>query len=87
MKVSNEKTGHIVTEKKSSQAYSPPILENLASAVTKIWHNEPRNEQTLNEEIIKNKNINHYYKRNKRWFDLQNAVLKRWQTYLWKKGS
>ena len=31
----------------------------------------------LNEEIIKNKNIHHYYKRNdKRWFDLQNIVLK-----------
>ena len=30
----------------------------------------------LNEEIIKNKNIYHYYKRNKkRWFDLQNIVL------------
>ena len=32
---------------------------------------------TLNEEIIKNKNIHHYYKHNdKRWFDLQNIVLK-----------
>ena len=32
---------------------------------------------TLNEDIIKNKNIHHYYKRNeKRWFDLQNIVLK-----------
>ena len=32
---------------------------------------------TLNEEIIKNKNIHHYHKRNdKRWFDLQNIVLK-----------
>ena len=32
---------------------------------------------TLNEEIIKNKNIHHYYKRNdKRCFDLQNIVLK-----------
>ena len=32
---------------------------------------------TLNEEITKNKNIYHYYKRNdKRWFDLQNIVLK-----------
>ena len=31
---------------------------------------------TLNEEIIKNKNIHYYYKRNdKRWFDLQNIVL------------
>ena len=32
---------------------------------------------TLNEKIIKNKNIHHYYKRNdKRWFDVQNIVLK-----------
>ena len=32
---------------------------------------------TLNEKIIKNKNIHHYYKRNdKLWFDLQNVVLK-----------
>ena len=32
---------------------------------------------TVNEEIIKNKNIYHYYQRNdKRWFDLQNIVLK-----------
>ena len=32
---------------------------------------------TLNEEIIKNKTIHHYYKRNdNRWFDRQNIVLK-----------
>ena len=32
---------------------------------------------TLNEEIIKNKNIRHWYKHNdKRWSDLQNIVLK-----------
>ena len=32
---------------------------------------------TLNEEIIKRKNIHHNYKRNyKWWFDLQNIVLK-----------
>ena len=32
---------------------------------------------TLNEEIIKSKNIHHYYKRNdKQWFGLQNIVLK-----------
>ena len=32
---------------------------------------------TLSDEIIKNKNIHHHYKRNnKRWFDLQNIVLK-----------
>ena len=89
--VGNEIIDQIVTEKESTQAYGPPILENLASAVTKLWQNEARNEQkikklnneylvasncskfyvsTLNEEIIKNKNIHHYYKRNdKRWFD------------------
>ena len=94
----NEITDQIVTEKKSPQAYGPPILENLASAVAKFWQTEARNEQkikklkneylvasnytklyvpTLNEEIIKNKNIHHYYKRNdERWFDLQNIVLK-----------
>ena len=32
---------------------------------------------TLNEKIIKNKKINHYYKRNdKQCFDLQNVVSK-----------
>ena len=94
----NEIIDQIVTEKESPQAYGPPILENLASAVTTFWQTEARNEQkikklkneylvtsncpkfyvpTLNEEIIKNKNIHHYYKRNdKRWFDLQNIVLK-----------
>ena len=98
LNVGDEITDQIVTEKKSPQAYGPPILENLASAVTKFWQTEARNEQkikklkieylvasncpklyvpTLNEEIIKNKNIHHYYKRNdKRWFDLQNIVLK-----------
>ena len=31
----------------------------------------------MNEKIIKNKKINHYYKRNdKRYFDLQNVVSK-----------
>ena len=98
LNVGNEIIDQIVTEKESPQAYGPPILENLASAVTKFWQTEARNEQkikklkneylvasncpkfyvpTLNEEIIKNKNIHHYYKRNdKRWFDLQNIVLK-----------
>ena len=98
LNVGNETTDQIVTEKESPQAYGPPILENLASAVTKFWQTEARNEQkikklkneylvasncpkfyvpTLNEEIIKNKNIHHYYKRNsKRWFDLQNIVSK-----------
>ena len=32
---------------------------------------------TLNKEIIKNKDIHHYYKSNdKQWFDLQNIILK-----------
>ena len=95
LNVGNEIIDQIVTEKESPQAYGPPILENLASAVTKFWQTEARNEQkikklkneylvasncpkfyvpTLNEEIIKNKNIHHYYKRNdQRWFDLQNT--------------
>ena len=31
----------------------------------------------LNEEILKNRNIHSYYKRNdRRWFDLQNLILK-----------
>ena len=98
LNVSNEIIDQIVTEKESSQAYGPPILENLAFAVTKFWQTEARNEQkikklkneyfvasncpkfyvpTLNEKIIKNKNIHYYYKSNdKRWFDLQNIVLK-----------
>ena len=97
LNVGNEIIDQIVTEKESPQAYGPPILENLASAVTKFWQSEARNEQkikklkteylvasncpkfyvpVLNEEIIKNKSIHHYYKRNdKRWFDLQNTVL------------
>ena len=85
LNVGNEIIDQIVTEKESPQAYGPPILENLASAVTKFWETEARNEQkikklkneflvasnspkfyvpTLNEEIIKNKSIYHYYKRN-----------------------
>ena len=82
----NEIIDQIVTEKESPQAYGPPILENLASAVTTLINNNkymvasnfPKfYVPTLNEEIIKNKNIHHYYKRNKkRRFDLQNIVLK-----------
>ena len=31
----------------------------------------------MNEDILKNKNIHSYYKRNdKRWFDIQNTLLK-----------
>ena len=31
----------------------------------------------LNEEILKNKNIHSFYKRNdKRWFDIQNLILR-----------
>ena len=98
LNVSNEIIEQIVTEKESPQAYDSPILENLASAVTKFLQTEARNEQkikklkneylvpsncqnlyvpTLNEEIIKSKNIHHYYKRNdKQWFGFQNIVLK-----------
>ena len=35
LNVGNEIIDQTVTEKESSQAYGPPILENLASAVTK----------------------------------------------------
>ena len=35
--VGNEITDQIVIEKGSPQTYGPPILENLASAVAKIW--------------------------------------------------
>ena len=84
LNVGNEIIDQIVTEKESPKAYGPPILENLASALTKFWQTDARNEQkikklkneylvasncpkfyvpTLNEEIIKNKNIHHYYKR------------------------
>ena len=38
---------HIVTEEESSQAYGTPILENLASVVTKFWQTEARNEQKI----------------------------------------
>ena len=85
LNVGNEIIDQIVTEKESPQAYAPPMIENLASAVTKVWQTEVRNEQKiiklknkylvasncpkfyvprLNEEIIKNKHIHHYYKRN-----------------------
>ena len=36
LNVGNEIIDQIVTEKESPQAYGPPILENLASAVTKF---------------------------------------------------
>ena len=79
----NELIEQIVTEKELTQAYGSPTLENLASAVTKLWQTEDRNEQknkklkneylvdlncpkfyvpTMNEEIIKNKNIHRNYK-------------------------
>ena len=100
LKFGNEVIKEIVItkDKESPQVCGPPILENLASAVTKFWKTEAKSDlvikklkgnyavasncpklfvQTLNEEIMKNKNINPYYKRNdKRWFDLQNLILK-----------
>ena len=87
LNVGSEIIDQIFAEKESPQAYGPPILEDLASAVTTFWQTEARNEQkikklkneylvasncpkfyvpTLNEEIIKNKNIHHYYKRNEK---------------------
>ena len=47
LNMGNEIIDQIVTEKESPQAYGPPILENLASAVTKFWQTEARNEQKL----------------------------------------
>ena len=47
LNVGNEIIDQIVTEKKSPQAYGPPILENLASAVTKFWQTEAGNEQKI----------------------------------------
>ena len=37
LNVGNDIIDHIVTEKKSPQANSSPLLENIASAVTKLW--------------------------------------------------
>ena len=45
LNVCNDIIDHIVTEKKSPQANSSPILENIASAVTKLWQTEANNEQ------------------------------------------
>ena len=47
LNVGNEIIDQIVTEKESPQTYGPPILENLASAVTKFWQTEARNEQKI----------------------------------------
>ena len=44
LNMGNEIIDQIVTEKKSPQAHGPPILENLASRVTKFWQTEARNE-------------------------------------------
>ena len=49
LNVGNEIIDQIVTEKESPQAYGPPILENLASAVTKFWQTEAR----MNKKLIK----------------------------------
>ena len=79
LNVGNETINQILAENESPEAYVLPVLENLNSAVTKFWKTScPKfYVPTLNEEITKNKNIYHYYKRNdKRWFDLQNIVLK-----------
>ena len=43
----NEIIDQIVTEKILTQPYGPPILENLASAMTKFWQTEARNEQKI----------------------------------------
>ena len=45
LNMGNEIIDQIVTEKESPQTYDPPILENLASAVTKFWQTETRNKE------------------------------------------
>ena len=47
LNVGNEIIDQIVTEKESPQAYGPPILVNLASAVTEFWQTEARDEQKI----------------------------------------
>ena len=47
LNVGNEIIDQIFTEKESLQVYGPSILENLASAVTKVWQTEARNEQKI----------------------------------------
>ena len=48
----NEINDQIATEKESPQTYGPPILENLASAVTKFWRTEARNEQKIKKWLL-----------------------------------
>ena len=47
LNVVNQIIHRIVTEKESPQAFGPPILENLASAMTKFWQTEAKNEQKI----------------------------------------
>ena len=47
LNVCNKTFDQIVTEKESPQAYGPAVLENLASAMTKFWQTEARNEQKM----------------------------------------
>ena len=64
LNVGNEIIDQIVTEKESPQAYGPPILENLASAVTKFWQTEARNEQKikkLKNEYLVVSNCQNFY--------------------------
>ena len=87
LNVGNEIFKQVITEKESPQAYGPPLLKNLASKFWQteakngqiiektgeclLASNYPY-VPTLTEEIIKNKKIHHYCKRNdKRWFNLQ----------------
>ena len=50
----NKIIDQIVTEKESPQAYGPPILENLASTVTKFLQTDARNEQKIKKLKYKN---------------------------------
>ena len=55
MNVGNEiiEQSESVTETESPQAHSPPLLENLACAVTKNWQTEARNDRKIKK--LKNK--------------------------------
>ena len=47
LNVGNEIIDQIATDKEPPQAYGPPILENLVSAVTRVCQTETRNEQKI----------------------------------------
>ena len=61
-----------VTESKND-----PVIKKLKSGFAVPSNCDEFCSPILNEEILKNRNIHSYYKRNdRRWFDLQNSILK-----------